>query len=159
MITPVLFYRDPMAAIRFLERAFGFEVALLLTDAEGRLGHSELHYDGGAVSVGGEWQSEALLGSARMRSPASLDGAGSQFLRIGVAEPIDEHCARARAAGATITQSPEDQFYGERTYRALDLEGHVWNFSQKVRDVSLEEMQSTSGLRASTSLPKESSHD
>jgi uncharacterized glyoxalase superfamily protein PhnB len=159
MITPILFYRDPMAAIRFIEKAFGFEVTALMTDDQGRLGHSELQYDGAAVSVGGEWQSEALLGPARMRSPASLDGAGSQFLRIGVVEPIDQHCERARAAGATITQAPEDQFYGDRTYRALDPEGHVWNFAQKVRDVSMEEMQSASGLTASTSLPEETRHD
>jgi uncharacterized glyoxalase superfamily protein PhnB len=155
MITPVLFYRDPMAAIRFLQDAFGFEVAMLLTDDQGRLGHSELRYDGASISVGGEWESQALLGPARMRSPSSLEGAGSQFLRIGVAEPIDAHCERARAAGARITQTPEDQFYGERTYRALDPEGHVWNFAQKVRDVSVAEMESTSGLKASTRVPVE----
>jgi uncharacterized glyoxalase superfamily protein PhnB len=152
MITPVLFYRDPMAAIRFLEKAFGFEVAMLLTDDEGRLGHSELHYEGAALSIGGEWQSDAVLGPAKMRSPSSLGGAGTQFLRISLAEPIDEHCARARAAGAQITQAPEDQFYGERTYRALDPEGHVWNFAQKVKDVSVPEMEASSGLKGWTSL-------
>jgi uncharacterized glyoxalase superfamily protein PhnB len=155
MITPTLFYRDPMAAIRFLEAAFGFEVAMLLTDDQGRLGHSELHLEGDAISVGGEWQSEALLGPALMRSPASLGGAGTQFLRIGVSESIDQHCERARAVGARITQAPADQFYGERTYRALDPEGHVWNFHQKVREVSIPEMESSTGLKASTSLPAE----
>jgi uncharacterized glyoxalase superfamily protein PhnB len=154
MITPVLFYREPLAAIRFLQVAFGFEVAMLLIDNQGRLGHSELHYDGGAVSLAGEWESEALLGPARMRSPASLGGAGSQFLRIGLSEPLDAHCERARSAGARITQPPEDQFYGERTYRALDPEGHVWNFSQKVKAVSVSEMEAVSGLTASTRLPE-----
>jgi uncharacterized glyoxalase superfamily protein PhnB len=155
MITPVLFYRDPMGAIRFLQDAFGFEVGMLVTDDQGRLGHSELSYDGAAVSVAGEWESPALLGPARMRSPATLEGAGSQFLRIGVVEPIDQHCERARAAGARITQAPEDQFYGDRTYRALDPEGHVWNFSQKVRDVSVAEMETATGLKVSTGLPDE----
>jgi len=153
MITPVLFYRDPKAAIRFLEQAFGFETTMLLTDNQGRIGHSELTYDGSAISVGGEWQSEVLLGPAKMRSPATLGGAGTQFLRISVSEPIDEHCQRARAAGAIITQSPEDQFYGDRTYRALDPEGHVWNFSQTVKAVSVAEMESASGLKVSTKLP------
>jgi uncharacterized glyoxalase superfamily protein PhnB len=85
-----------------------------------------------------------------MLSPASLGGAGSQFLRIAVTEPIDQHCERARAAGARITQAPEDQFYGDRTYRALDPEGHVWNFSQKVKDVSVEQMENAAGLKAWT---------
>lgn len=159
MITPVLFYRDPKAAIRFLEQAFGFETTMLLTDDRGRIGHSELSYDGAAISVAGEWESEALLGPAKMRSPVSLGGAGSQFLRIAVREPIDEHCQRASAAGAQVTQAPEDQFYGDRTYRALDPEGHVWNFSQKVREVSLSDMQTASGLKASTSLePRETTN-
>ncbi len=35
MITPVLFYQDPKAAIGFLERAFGFETVMLLTDDQG----------------------------------------------------------------------------------------------------------------------------
>jgi uncharacterized glyoxalase superfamily protein PhnB len=152
MITPVLFYRDPIAAIRFLEAAFGFETTMLLTDAQGRLGHSELQYAGEAISVSSEMESVALLGPARMRSPSSLEGAGTQFLRVVVVEPIDEHCARARDAGARITQAPEDQFYGDRTYRALDPEGHVWNFSQKVRDVSIAEMEASTQLKASTSL-------
>ena len=150
MITPVLFYRDPKAAIRFLEQAFGFETTMLLTDDQGRIGHSELAYDGAAISVAGGWESDSLLGPAKMRSPASLAGAGTQFLRLAVIEPIDQHCERARAAGARITQTPEDQFYGDRTYRALDPEGHVWNFSQKVREVSLDEMQTVSGLKVST---------
>jgi uncharacterized glyoxalase superfamily protein PhnB len=150
MITPVLFYRDPFAAIRFLEGAFGFETTMLLTGADGRLGHSVLEYEGETISVAGEFESPSLLGPARMRSPASLEGAGSQFLRITVAEPIDQHCERARAAGARITQAPEDQFYGDRTYRSLDPEVHVWNFSQKVKDVSVEQMESATGLKAWT---------
>jgi uncharacterized glyoxalase superfamily protein PhnB len=52
---------------------------------------------------------------------------------------IDAHCERARAAGALIVQEPEDQFYGSRTYRAVDLEGHEWTFAQPIRAVSNEE--------------------
>ncbi|MDP6606406.1 MAG: hypothetical protein QF664_09145 [Dehalococcoidia bacterium] len=49
--------------------------------------------------------------------------------------------SNARAAGATILQQPTDQFYGDRRYGALDLEGHEWYFATHVRDVSEEEMQ------------------
>ena len=35
-LTPVVFYRDPMAALRWLEQAFGFETSLLVTDDKGR---------------------------------------------------------------------------------------------------------------------------
>src|SRR5579859_4558936 len=49
------------------------------------------------------------------------------------------HCEHARPAGAVIEMEPEDQFYGARTYRAKDVEGHVWTFSQTIREVSREE--------------------
>jgi uncharacterized glyoxalase superfamily protein PhnB len=33
-----VFYRDPFAALDWLERAFGFERTMLITDKEGNLG-------------------------------------------------------------------------------------------------------------------------
>ena len=150
-ITPVLFYRDPLAAMRWLEAAFGFETTMLVTDDAGAVGHSELRLDGAAVSVGGEWASADLLGPATMKSPQSIGGVGTQFLRLSI-QGLDAHCERARAAGARITQDPTDQFYGERTYRALDCEGHVWNFAEPVQVLSIEEMEKASGLTFKTSL-------
>jgi uncharacterized glyoxalase superfamily protein PhnB len=151
LIVAVVFYRDPIAAMTWLERAFGFETTELVTDAEGRVGHAEMQFRGAPVQIGGEWQGPEL-GEARMRSPLSLEGAGTQFLRIALEEGLDDHCRQARAAGARITQDPEDQFYGARTYRAVDPEGHVWNFAQEMRQLSIAEMQAASGLTFATSL-------
>jgi len=150
--TPVVFYRDPMAALQWLEQAFGFETSLLVTDADGNVGHAEMKLGDGHIGVGGEWGAAELIGPARMRSPASLDGQGTQFVRVVLESGLDEHCARAEAAGAKITQRPADQFYGARVYRALDLEGHVWNFDQKITDLSLADMEKASGLTLKTSL-------
>lgn len=150
-VTPCVFYKDPLAAMKFLEAAFGFETAVLLTDAEGRVAHSEMTFLDCQISVGGEWTGPQL-GGAALKSPASLGGVGTQFLRIALPEGLDAHCETARAAGAKITQEPEDQFYGDRTYRAQDPEGHVWNFSQAVRAVSGDEMEQAAGLKIRTSL-------
>jgi uncharacterized glyoxalase superfamily protein PhnB len=150
--TPVVFYRDPMAALRWLEQAFGFETSLLVTDDAGNVGHAEMSFGEGRIGVGGEWDSAELLGPAALKSPASLEGQGTQFVRVELASGIDDHCARAEAAGARITQKPKDQFYGARVYRALDPEGHVWNFDQKIEDLSLAEMERASGLTLKTSL-------
>ena len=143
---PVVFYKDPMAAMDWLKRAFGLEMGLIVTDQEGGLAHAEMSWRGLAIGVGGEWAAEDLLGSARLTSPAGLDGAGTQFLRLFLEDGIDAHCEQARAAGARITQEPTTQFYGDRTYRALDLEGHVWNFAQRITEMTVDEMQEASGL-------------
>ncbi|WP_260855315.1 hypothetical protein [Mesorhizobium amorphae] len=44
-------------------------------------------------------------------------------------------------------QEPADQFYGERTYRARDPEGHVWTFAETVRHVPRDEAERLSGCR------------
>ncbi|HUZ11517.1 MAG TPA: VOC family protein [Caulobacteraceae bacterium] len=150
--TPVVFYRDPLAALRWLEAAFGFETSLLVTDAAGAVGHAEMTFGDGHIGVAAEWGASDLIGPARMRSPASLDAMGTQFIRVELADGVDDHCAHAEAAGARITQRPADQFYGARVYRALDLEGHVWCFEQKVSEVSPADMEKASGLTIKTSL-------
>ena len=150
-LVPSLFYRDPLAALKRLEAAFGFETVSLVTDAEGKVGHSQMTFLGGAVSIGGEWDGPPL-GEARMRSPISTGGVATQFISVQMPDRHDAHCERARAAGARIIAEPEDQFYGARIYRALDPEGHIWNFSQDVRHVTGEEMARDSGLTISGSL-------
>lgn len=146
-LTATPFYRDPQAALAWLEAAFGFEVAILLTTADGALAHAEMDFHGVKIGVGGEFEGE-VLGPARMRSPERLEGQGTQFCRIALPAQIDldAHCAAAQAAGARITQAPRDEFYGDRTYRALDLEGHVWNFTQPRRTVSAAEIEAETGL-------------
>jgi hypothetical protein len=67
-------------------------------------------------------------------------------------DDVRAHCDRARAAGAEIVQEPTDQPYGDRTYRALDLEGHVWNFRQSVRTVPDAEFERQTGLKYRRSL-------
>jgi uncharacterized glyoxalase superfamily protein PhnB len=145
-ITPTVFYRDPKAALDWLQKAFGFEIGMLLTDDQGNVAHAEMAYAGASIGVAGEWGGD-LLGGAQMKSPASIGGVGTQFIWITLGDPIDAHHARAAAAGARISQAPADQFYGDRTYRALDPEGHVWCFRQSVEQVSTEEMERRSGLK------------
>lgn len=143
---PTVFYRDPRAALNWLEAAFGFETTTLVTEPSGRVGYSEMTFQGGVVSINPEFSGE-IIGEARMVSPLDVEGRGTQFIRVHLAEGLDAHCERARAAGARITQEPSDQFYGERTYRAIDPEGHVWNFAQPVASPTLAEMEQASGLK------------
>jgi len=140
--TPALFYREPFAALDFLERAFGFERTMVITDEQGNLGHSQMSYGaaGATIMVGTEWSDDH-------KSPASVGRKCTQTVHTQLEEDIDAHCERARAAGAEIVAEPSDQFYGDRTYRARDPEGHLWTFSQPVRVVSREDAEKASGLK------------
>ena len=70
-IVPALFYQDPIPAMKWLEKAFGFETTTLLTDADGKLGYAEMAFRGCAFSVGGEFGGE-LLGGVQMKSSCSI---------------------------------------------------------------------------------------
>ena len=139
-LSPALCYRDPKAALKWLEAAFGFETVMVITDAEGNLGHSEMRFGNGIIMVGNEW-------TADHKSPASIAGKNTQTVHVHLTEDIDKHCARAKAAGAVIIQDPATQFYGDRTYRARDPEGHIWTFGQTVKAVTREEAEKASGLK------------
>ncbi len=135
-----LFYQDPKAALAWLEKVFGFELAMLLEDAEGNLVHSQMTFGDGYVMIGQEW-------SADHKSPKSVGGKNTQTVSIEIETDIDAHFERAKAAGAVIDAAPETQFYGDRTYRCRDLEGHIWTVSQNVKTVSREEAEAMTGLK------------
>jgi hypothetical protein len=88
-----------------------------------------------------------------MRSPASLDGVGHPVHPDQPERGLDEHCAAARAAGARIVDEPTDQFYGARTYRAIDPKATSGTSARRCV-VSGEEMEQATGLRIATSLPE-----
>ncbi|MGH9190153.1 MAG: VOC family protein [Acidimicrobiales bacterium] len=137
------YYRDPKAAVAWLEQAFGFETTMAIDGPhdDPTMCHYEMSYQGrGRIMVGGEWAEWA-------RSPASLGGANTQSMHVELPSDISAHCERARGAGAVIAAEPEDQFYGDRTYRAVDPEGHVWTFSMHVRDVTRADAEQAIGVR------------
>lgn len=139
-LTSAVFYKDPWAALDWLERAFGFERSMVITDKDGKVAHSEMRFGDGLVYIGSEWTDYTA-------SPVSTAGKTTQSIHIHLKEGLDAHCARARAAGAAIVREPEDQFYGDRVYSVKDPEGHVWSFGETVRVVSREEAEKASGLK------------
>jgi uncharacterized glyoxalase superfamily protein PhnB len=140
---PSVIYKDNRAALEWLQNAFGFEVSEVLTAANGDIVHAEMSHGNGIVRIGSEF-------AEWTRSPESIGGKNTQRINVHLTHGIDEHCAHARRAGARIDMEPADQFYGDRTYMAVDLEGHHWSFAQPVRDMSREAMERESGFKFKT---------
>ena len=126
-ISSSVYYRDPRAAIAWLQEAFGLEIAHLVEDDAGELTHIEMGFGDSVITVASEWTEWA-------KSPAHLGGANTQSLRVTLENDLDAHFARAVAAGARVVQPPEDQAYRQRTYRVLDHEGHAWSFAANLPD-------------------------
>ena len=138
-IVPYLAYDDAHAAIAFLRAAFGFEELYRLEMPDGRIGHAELGLRGNVLMLASSYPE---MGFA---SPAKLPSVHCQ-LSIDV-DDVDGHCERARAAGATIAADPADQPHGDRSYRALDPEGHHWIFSTRVREMTPDEIRAAYGAK------------
>lgn len=139
--TPAVFYRDPKAAIAWLAEAFGFELTMAIEGPPGDPASS--HYEmaapsGGRIMIGGQWADWT-------RSPAEAGGVNTQSVHVQLDDGLDGHCEHARSAGAQIVAEPSDEFYGDRTYRAVDVEGHRWTFSMQVREVTKAEAEQAIG--------------
>lgn len=132
-----VFYDDPQAAIAWLCRVFGFEVRLKIEGEGGSIVHSELVFGGAVVMVSGTGGNEPW--QQLYRSPRS-SGKVTQALAFYIDE-VDLHYARALAGGATVvrelrTDDYGDDYWSDRTYGALDLEGHLWWFIERMRNPS-----------------------
>jgi uncharacterized glyoxalase superfamily protein PhnB len=139
-------YKDPKAALKWLETAFGFEPIMVILSANDEVMHSEMRFGDGVVMVGSEW-------SPMHKSPASIDGLNTQTVHVQMTGDVDAHCERARKAGAKIVREPETQFYGDRTYRAVDPEGHIWSFGQTVKQMTPEQWDAAMpGIKTKTRL-------
>lgn len=129
-----VFYDDPIAAIDWLTKSFGFDVRLKILDENGRLAHSELTFGDAVVMIGGAEGKEAY--QKLQKSPLTTGGV-THALAIYL-DDVDAHYANAVANGATILRDLKTDDYGadywtDRTYGALDPEGHLWWFIQRIK--------------------------
>jgi PhnB protein len=127
-IYPRLAYRDEVAALEFLTRAFG-----LTERREARMEHPEgmlawLEVGDGVVMIGRAGEDHHGL-----HSPLEA-GITTAMVNVYVRD-IDAHYRRAKAGGACIVMELEDMFWGDRRYEALDPEGHRWHFAERLSDV------------------------
>jgi uncharacterized glyoxalase superfamily protein PhnB len=83
-LTSKVFYKDPGAALDWLEKAFGFERSMVITETDGKLGHSEMRFGDGLVHVGSEWADYTA-------SPASAGGKNTQSIHVQLKDGIDAH--------------------------------------------------------------------
>ena len=131
-VIPYLVYKDAPAAIEFLCKAFGFTERFRMPISDGKIGHAEIAYQDNVVMLATAVEEMGLA------SP--LDLPAVHALVLCYVDDVDAHYERAKAAGATIQGEPEDK-RGDRSYRAVDPEGHRWFFATHVRDVAPDDMQ------------------
>jgi len=130
---PAIAVRNAAQAIEFYKKAFGaVELYRLIEPGTGRVGHAELTINGALLMLSDEYPQYN-------KTPETLGGVSAKFLIM--CDNVDASFQRAIDAGATQIIPLTNQFYGHRDARVRDPFGHEWLLSQKVEDVSPEEMQ------------------
>ena len=130
-ITPYICVRDGNAAIAFYEQAFGATRKMVLPAGD-RVMHAEVVIGDSVLMLSDEFPEMGQV------APAGT-GPISSHLMLYV-EDVDAVTERAVRLGATLVDPPTDQFYGDRTSRIVDPQGHTWTLGTHVKDVSDEEM-------------------
>lgn len=134
-VTPRLVLSGAAKAIEFYRRAFGAEeVGERFTGPDGGIIHAELRIGDSIVMITDEGDPEP-----RERSPRS-PGGGVGAIMATYWENVDAAWERAVAAGAEVLYPLDDQFYGERGGRLRDPYGQQWMLSQRIEDLSHEEI-------------------
>lgn len=141
VITPHLGYEDPSTSIDWLCQVFGFRQRLRMEDEDGDVIAQLEGPDGGVVMVSGitndfkNWMRDRAPGC---REPTDRGWPYLSHTISVIVRDVDAHHRRVAGEGATILTTPRDQPWGLRSYAALDLEGHQWEFNQPVSEVTPE---------------------
>lgn len=121
-ITPYLLYEDVSGALKFLTKAFSFrKYGVPMSGPGGKLNHAAMKLGDDLIMMG--------YPGPKYENPKRL-GQVTQNLYVNV-DDVDKHFERAKKAGATILEEPQNTLYGHRRYGAKDLEGHHWYFAQE----------------------------
>jgi uncharacterized glyoxalase superfamily protein PhnB len=126
-MTPVLRYRNPGAAARWLCEAFGFQEHESAQESDRHVKYILLRLADSCVLVRPVASS---VFDDLMVEPSAIGGGNTHVLYVAVAD-AELHCARAQAAGAKVELEPQDDGLGGRFYSCRDPEGHLWSFGTK----------------------------
>ena len=131
-LMPYLRVKGALKALDFYKAAFGAKEKFRLMMGD-KVGHAELDFGDCLLMLSEEFPEMGIIG------PKTLGGT-SMMLSHYVAD-VDKATAKAAAAGAKITQPPQDEFYGDRTAKLEDPFGHVWSLQGRIETVSPKQMQ------------------
>jgi uncharacterized glyoxalase superfamily protein PhnB len=138
-LIPCLTVTDPQQTLEWFGK-LGFQTLYAMPMPDGTIVHAHVYRGNAHFMLGPE-------------GCGSLPGPGGVGFYLNAQEAIDGLHARYEQAGVEISQAPQDQFWGDRTFEVTHPDGYKLVFSQHVRDVSMEEMQEAMKQWAAAAVP------
>jgi PhnB protein len=132
-LSPYLAVDNAAEAIEFYKRAFGAEERVRMDGPGSTIGHAELEIGDSLLMLADPFP------EASTTTPKDIGGTTvNLFIYV---EDADAVVQQAIDAGATVTRSVENMFWGDRFGIVTDPYGHTWSIATRVEDVPPEEME------------------
>ena len=125
--------KDTARALEFYTKALGAKELFRMPSPGGGVAHAEFMIGDTRLYISDE--------SDNWHAYAMPEGTTASCLFSINTEDCDAAFNQATAAGAESLSEPADQFWGMRSAIIKDPFGYRWSFSQKVEDVSPEELE------------------
>jgi len=132
-VMPMLVCKNVSAEVDFCKTTFDALELVRRPGPDGKVAHAALTINGAMIMIEGEWP------TLQSRSPQT-DGSSPVIIYVYV-EDIDSVIEKAVSAGARIVLPAKDQFWGDRTGRIMDAEGHVWTISSRIEETTSSERE------------------
>lgn len=124
-VTPYLVVERAAQLIDFLKQAFEASAEVQMAHPNGSIMHAEARIGDSVIMIG------EAMGEEHPARPGTI------YLYV---DDIDATYQRALRAGATSTEVPADQFWGDRMGGVKDPSGTQWWIATHKEDLSPEEM-------------------
>ena len=125
--------KDTSRALEFYTEALGAEESFRMSAPDGGVAHAEFMIGNTRIFISDE--------SAEWHAFAMPEGATAACLFSIMTDDCDRSYDRAVKAGADSLSEPKNQFWGTRSAIIKDPFGYRWSFSQKIEEVSPEEIE------------------
>ena len=137
-ITANMIVQGADEAVEFYKKVYGAKVRKIFRGPDDKtIGHAELEIGDSKLMLSDE------IPMMQAFSPKSPGGGTSISLYIFV-DNVDEVFSNAVSAGATVTMSLMDGFWGDRCGSIIDPFGHRWTLATHKKDLSDEEIEKAS---------------
>lgn len=127
-VIPYLMVEDAGKAADYYRDVLGLEILSTAQGEQDQTFHAELRYKDIVIMCGNAafWGEQAKTPTqGHYLSPVNL------YLYC---EDVDAEFARIKKAGGMILTEPQDEFWGDRTFRVTDFDGHQWTFGTNIAD-------------------------
>ena len=133
VIIPMLLCKNVAAELEFCKSVFPAVELGQRPGPDGAIAHALLTINNEMIILEAEWPSLASR-------PPEKDGSSPVVIFIYV-ENVDAVVERAVDGGASVLLPLKNQFWGDRTARLVDPEGHVWTVASRIETTTVTERE------------------